>query len=180
MEINIERKASQENFTIIVLSKLLINQLDHLSGIKFFQHTFISKIISSENKKIPSTVKWFKALIYATRNGWTEIHHETSWTNVAKHLSRRSTCSKDQLRALRLLARAEMSHLHREIASFPYCRPVSLYRVPLAWKRERERATEKEEKRTRGVINLSAKRPRTSEASFRISQMRPWFSSDIP
>lgn len=44
--------------------------------------------------------------------------------------------------------------------------------------RERERS--KEEQRTRDVINLSAKRPRTSEASFRISQMRPWFSADIP
>lgn len=48
-------------------------------------------------------------------------------------------CSKDQLRTLRLLARAEMSHLHREIASFPYCRLVSLYRVAPAQEREKEK-----------------------------------------
>lgn len=46
--------------------------------------------------------------------------------------------------------------------------------------REREKRTKKEKKRTRNVINLSAKRPRTSLALLRISQMRPWFSSGIP
>lgn len=44
---------------------------------------------------------------------------------------------------------------------------------------DREREREREEK-TCGIINLSAKRPRTSVASLWISQMRPWFSSGIP
>jgi len=76
----------------------------------------------------------------------------------------------------RCLICTEKSHL-----SFTAAESLYIY-VTLPWerKREREKRTKKEKKRTRNVINLSAKRPRTSLALLRISQMRPWFSSGIP
>lgn len=107
----------------------------------------ISLVSSKVGFSFPSAK--FKALIYVTRNGWTEIHHETSWTNVAKHLSRSSTCSKDQARALRLLAQAEMSHLHREIASFSYRVAESFYISHCSNVRANETDRDREKENTR-------------------------------
>lgn len=68
--------------------------------------------------------------------------------------------SKDQLRALRLLSRTEMSHLHREIASFLHLRRVSLYITSLCRKREKERERNgpRKRKRERATSSILARK----------------------
>lgn len=81
LEMDIDESLSRKLYNCI--TQLLIGQPDYLSGIATFLDTRlrIKDYSYGENKRkknFPSTPKWFKALIYATRNGWTEIHHGTS------------------------------------------------------------------------------------------------------
>lgn len=93
---------------------------------------------------------------------------------TAFHLPRGSTVSSPAT------AQAEMSHLHREIASLPQPSGLPVYRVAAESGGETDRRTGRGKRAAASSI-LSAKRPRTtSVALLRISQMRPWFSSGIP
>lgn len=79
--------------------------------------------------------------------------------SVAAHLSQCSTCSKNQLVSFPTAARwTEMSHLHREITSFPY-RSLSSYNVS-SWikkarcriRREKEPREKERERATSSIL----------------------------